>query len=105
MIIELEINGARVIISGDNLTVNVSGEDIKVDRPLAKPMTAMTLRQYLKMRGFTQAEFAEAIGSHQVNVNRLVNGNRRPSWSMISRIEKATDGLVNVNSWLEEAMR
>jgi plasmid maintenance system antidote protein VapI len=78
--------------------VNVTQDDDMP--PRAKEITS--LAEYLKANGLTQSAFAEMIGTHQVNLNRVINGKRRPSWSMISRIRKATGGVVDVQSWLPE---
>lgn len=100
MIIELEINGARVLISGDNLSVSVTGEDGK---PRQIKSSGVPLRDYLEVSRITQAEFAESIGIHPVSCNRLVNGNRRPSWDLVAKIAEATGGIVTAESWIPAA--
>lgn len=59
MIIELEINGARVIISGDNLAVSVS-EDAAI-APL-KSTGVQALRKWLKGNRGRSSRLAEHLG-------------------------------------------
>lgn len=69
MIIELEINGARVIVSGDNLTVNVTEDDQsllpKKDDAGAAPQvpTGAQIKALRKSLGLNQAEFAGLVGA------------------------------------------
>jgi putative transcriptional regulator len=91
MIIELEINGARVIISGDNLTVNVTGEDkpatsqigavqighaAKASIGLPSPAQIKQLRKSLKL---SQNRFAASLGVAQATVCRWELGYEKPS--------------------------
>jgi plasmid maintenance system antidote protein VapI len=100
MIIEFEVNGARVIVSGENLTVNVT-EVERASLHVPGP-TAKTLNEWLKGSGLTQEKFAEIIGVHRVHLSRFINGRLRPNWKMIAKIKRATGGEVNFNSWLAE---
>ncbi len=59
----------------------------------------MTLREYLKKRKMTQAEFAKLISSDQAHVSELVNGKTRPSIRTTLLIHKATKGTVSLMDW------
>lgn len=54
----------------------------------------MTLKEYLKNRPITDAEFGALIGVSQSQVTRIKNGQTSPSLAVIVAIEKATDGEV-----------
>jgi len=62
----------------------------------------MKLRDYLSSRGLTTADFAALIGVSQASVSRYASGARRPEWNVLTRIVKATDGLVTANDWLAD---
>lgn len=66
MIIELEINGARVIISGDNLTVNVSEDVAEAVKTLtfagAVPHGIDALTAWMKAVRGRASELADCLG-------------------------------------------
>jgi DNA-binding transcriptional regulator YiaG len=106
MIIEFEINGARVIVSGENLSVSLTeqdGQSRKVLPAHAEPVDGVTLKEYLRVSRITQEEFADQVGAHVITVNRWITGNRRPSWSSVRKITQATGGVVTAASWLPSA--
>lgn len=85
MIIELEINGARVIISGDNLTVNLTEDDQRpkavhtnVADSVPTPVQIIALRRSM---GFNQTHFAGLVGVTQASVCRWERGHERPGGS------------------------
>jgi DNA-binding transcriptional regulator YiaG len=86
MIIELEVNGAHIIISGDNLTVNVTdaqepeGYD-NLPIPTAELISA--LRRSLCM---SQGDFADHVGVSQAAVCRWENGEREPRGGMAVKL-------------------
>jgi len=89
MIIEFEVNGARVIVSGDNLTVNVTQER-EQSQFVAQPKksqvsfpSADQIKALRKSLGMSQARFAEVLETTQQNVCRWENGDVTP------RIENA----------------
>lgn len=66
MIIELDINGARLIISGDNLTVNLSQDEsaveaCAVERTLEGADGLPALRMWLKAQHGRQKMLAAAL--------------------------------------------
>jgi DNA-binding XRE family transcriptional regulator len=58
----------------------------------------MTLSQYLNTKNIRQAEFARLIDASQGTVSKLCK-DRKPSWELAARIERATDGAVPVAVW------
>lgn len=86
MIIELEINGARLIISGDNLTVNVSDtREPEGHAPLLIP-TAKLITALRKALGMSQGEFASHVGVSQAAVCRWECGEREPRGPMAVKL-------------------
>jgi DNA-binding transcriptional regulator YiaG len=85
MIIELEINGARVIISGENLTVNVTQDDVPTSAPIAALVerpdlpSAYQIKALRKSLGLSQAKFARRFAVAQATVCRWELGYERPS--------------------------
>lgn len=90
MIIELEINGARVIISGENLNVNVSGEDAPVEhhnkqryRPLVGERNRRhALKLWRGANGITQRELAKILDIGWWMVAAIETGRRVPSFAL-----------------------
>jgi len=48
------------------------------------------------LRGMTQAELADKVGTRQPSIARLENGNSMPSLSFLERIAKALDAEVEI---------
>ncbi len=48
------------------------------------------------LRGMTQAELAEKVGSQQPSIARLENGSSMPSLSFLKRIAEALDAQVEI---------
>ena len=85
MIIEFEINGARVIVSGDNLSVNVTQEN-EPPRSIPKPRsgdlslpTPSQIKALRKSLGESQASFAKRLGVTQASVCRWERGSDTPN--------------------------
>ena len=62
----------------------------------------LTLAQWLKQKGMTQAAFARLLGSDQGRISDLVRGKSRPRAKNIALIEKVTKGAVRFEDWLKE---
>ncbi len=62
----------------------------------------MKLREYLSKNMISQLEFSEKSGIHYVNLNRLINKRHLPSLTTMKKIEKATNGVVKMNDFLDE---
>lgn len=63
MIIELEINGARVIISGENLSVSVSEDEPATTRRETRKISGIhVLRDWLKDERGRSSRLAEHLG-------------------------------------------
>jgi len=48
------------------------------------------------LRGLTQQELAEKVGTHQSSISRLEGGEGEPSLSFLCRVVGALDGYVEV---------
>ncbi|ASP84139.1 XRE family transcriptional regulator [Sinorhizobium meliloti] len=62
-------------------------------------MRDMTLEQYLRSKGITDAAFGASAGLSQAQVSRIKRGVSMPSWDAIAKIMKATDGDVTANDF------
>lgn len=49
----------------------------------------MRIKELIKEKGFTQAEFAEKLGISRVGLNQIING--KPSYSTLEKIAIALD--------------
>lgn len=87
MIIEFEINGARVIVSGENLSVNVSQDAQPVSRYASPPPqesvlpTPEEIRKFRKAKGMPQYEFCKFFGVNQGTVCKWEKGSQQPHGS------------------------
>lgn len=99
MVIELDINGARVIITGDNLSVSVSQDSQKptaILSPIKSRLRCPTGAEIIALRkslGLRQKPFSILIGVSQASVSRWENGVEQPNGSaavlLASMIEEA----------------
>ncbi|NTB01606.1 helix-turn-helix domain-containing protein [Agrobacterium tumefaciens] len=88
MIIEFEINGARVIVSGENLTVNVTQDSTDVPGKVnvspskldALP-TPDQIKRLRKSMRLNQAQFGKMVGVEQSSVCRWERGYENPNGS------------------------
>lgn len=62
----------------------------------------MTLDQYLASIGEKPSAFAKRTGLAKSTVSRLVRGQLRPSWDMVAKVERATEGAVQANDWARQ---
>lgn len=95
MIIEFEINGARVIVSGENLSVNITqdcepvaaaglSETSRVDfAPKAEDIRALR-----KAMGLRQHQFCKLLGVTQATISRWETGEERPRGSAAVLLHK-----------------
>lgn len=51
-------------------------------------LNTIVLREYLKVNGISEAEFAKKIGVAHSTVNRVLNGKRNPGGKFISGVLK-----------------
>lgn len=63
----------------------------------------MKLRQWLDDRDMTATAFAKAAGLDVSTITRVINGERRPDWSTLTKILDATNGEVTPNDFIPEA--
>ena len=63
----------------------------------------MKLSQYIDRKAITASKFAREINRSVSTVTRIVNGESKPDWSTMARIENATDGAVKPNDFLPTA--
>jgi transcriptional regulator with XRE-family HTH domain len=54
----------------------------------------MKLPDYLKRENITPSGFAESMGMPSSTITRILRGERRPSFEVVRRISKATNGEV-----------
>ena len=57
----------------------------------------MDLKIYLKMSGITHKEFAKMIGVSEASISNYIGWRRKPSSSIVARIEIVTKGKVTVH--------
>jgi plasmid maintenance system antidote protein VapI len=57
------------------------------------------LSRWLDATESSRDDFARKLGITRQHLDRLCRCDRRPSWELAARIEKLTDGVVNVGSW------
>jgi transcriptional regulator with XRE-family HTH domain len=62
----------------------------------------MKLDQYLRDKGIKASEFAARLGRPASTITRLINGDRRPSLSLMQEIALATNGDVMANDFMPE---
>ena len=60
----------------------------------------MKLSEYIASKAITASDFAREINRSVSTVTRIVNGESKPDWSTMARIEDATDGAVKPNDFL-----
>jgi len=54
----------------------------------------MTLAEYLEKNSLTLTEFGARIGVSHAAISRYRNGQRRPEWNVLERIQEETGGAV-----------
>lgn len=62
----------------------------------------MTLLEYLKVKGLTEAQFAERVNLSQSAINRYCRGLRLPDKDAMPAIINGTDGAVQPNDFFAE---
>ena len=75
----------------------------------------MKLREFLKIHGITQTQFAQKVGVTNGLISLITRHKKNPSISLVIRIEEATNGAVKVNdlfspeasskSWMKKTKR
>lgn len=63
-------------------------------------MGMATLETYLEEAGLTLDDFGRRIGVSAVTIHRWAKGKSRPSWTNVSLIEQATDGVVTAQDFV-----
>ena len=59
----------------------------------------MKLKTYLKLFKISNLDFSEKIGISSVSLSRYISGERLPEKSILNKIFKLTDGLVDANDF------
>ena len=59
----------------------------------------MKLKSYLKLFKISNIDFSKKIGISSVSLSRYINGERLPEKSILNKIFKITDGLVDANDF------
>ena len=60
------------------------------------------LKTYLTSSGISQASFAKDLGMSQPSLNAILNGKTKVSVTMAVKIERMTNGYVEVLSWIPD---
>ena len=61
----------------------------------------MNLETFIKAKGLTQAEFADALGVSQATVSKIIDGAQNATADIITRIVDQTKGAVTAADILE----
>lgn len=61
----------------------------------------MDLKTYLEAEKVRQAEFAELVETTPATISRLAAGTMKPALELAHRIERATNGKVPTETWLQ----
>lgn len=61
----------------------------------------MKLGIYLYIRKITITEFSKRLGCSREHLNRVINGQKKPSRILASAIEKETDGEVTIEDLMK----
>jgi len=64
----------------------------------------MFLSAYIKEKGMSQRQFAEACSLSEAGICRLLKGERFPSPSTIYIIYQVTDGQVGAEDWFRQSI-
>lgn len=67
-------------------------------------IVGMKLETYLKKNGIRPGQFAKKAGMSAMAVSRYLRG-RRPSFSGLVKIEKATDGQVTMKDFIKATVK
>ena len=59
----------------------------------------MKLKSYLRLFKISNIDFSKKIGISSVSLSRYINGERLPEKSILNKIFKYTDGLVDANDF------
>lgn len=59
----------------------------------------MTLKEWLNLKGTSQADAAKALGVDRTTICHLVSGDKNPSLAMALRVQAYTGGAVTVEEW------
>ena len=63
----------------------------------------MKLKTYLKLFKISNLDFSKKIGISSVSLSRYISGERIPEKSILNKIFKLTDGLVDANDFFLES--
>ena len=64
----------------------------------------MFLSAYIKEKGMSQRQFADACNLSEAGICRLIAGKRFPSPSTIYIIYQVTDGQVGAEDWFRQSI-
>lgn len=89
------MSGSRHIQFEDWLTREMEDEAFRAEYKRLGP--GFEVARLRMMRGLTQQELAERVGTHQSSISRLESGERQPSLSFLRRVVEALDGHLEVH--------
>ena len=67
-------------------------------------MLLMTVKEYRKAQGLTQAQLAEMVGCSQAYLSEIENG-ATPGRDLIARLLEASSGEIDITAWLRPSAR
>ena len=62
----------------------------------------MKLKEYIIEKGMTQVAFASLLGISKYHLNKLVNGERTPSFKLLKKIGDISGGCVSFDDFLKK---
>ena len=48
--------------------------------------TTQKLKQWMKIKGWTQRRLAKEMGYHETDLSVVLNGHKPPSWAMLKKL-------------------
>ena len=84
----------RLIKFDDWLAGQMEGEEFRTEYERLGP--CFEVARLRMMRGLTQRELAERVGTHQSSISRLESGDSEPSLSFLRRVVEALNGRLEV---------
>lgn len=85
----------KYIQFGDWFAEEMQDEEFRAEYERLGP--GFEVAQLRMLRGLTQAELAQRVGTHQSSISRLESGEKEPSLSFLHRVVEALNGQVEVH--------
>jgi transcriptional regulator with XRE-family HTH domain len=88
------MSGVKYIEFEDWLAEEMEDEGFRAEYERLGP--GFEVARLRMLRGLTQKELAERVGTHQSSISRLESGEREPSLSFLRRVVEALNGHLEV---------